>query len=157
MNTLYYGDNLKILRDLSEPGAVATGFRVRDGEKNPVITIPGSDKTKSQITAFEDTWHWNLGAQAAYSQLINEPDQFGRMIESFRAFIGNNQMMAVRLKELHRVPLADRFALSPLRPDRWNTLWTYFDKLFITTILMEGGRYFLDKFYGRLQIRMEMS
>ena len=27
-------------------------------------------------------------------------------------------MMAVRLKELHRVPCADRLALSPLRPDR---------------------------------------
>lgn len=45
------------------------------------------------------------------------------MIESFRQFIGNNQMMAylvmmaVRLKELHRVPLADRLALSPLRPE----------------------------------------
>jgi hypothetical protein len=49
---------------LSEPGAVATGFRVRDGEKNPVSTIPGSDKTKMM----------------AY--LV---------------------MMAVRLKELHRV------------------------------------------------------
>ena len=27
-------------------------------------------------------------------------------------------MMAVRLKQLHRVPRADRLALSPLRPDR---------------------------------------
>ncbi len=46
------------------------------------------------------------------------------MIESFRQFIGTNQMlaylvmMAVRLKQLHRVPLADRLALSPLRPDQ---------------------------------------
>ena len=31
MNTLYYGDNLNILRhDLSEPGAVATGFPLCD-------------------------------------------------------------------------------------------------------------------------------
>ena len=63
----------------------------------------------SQITAFEDTWHWNLAAEQTYSELINEPDQVGRMIESFRQFIGTNQMMAylvmmaVRLKELHRV------------------------------------------------------
>ena len=50
MNTLYYHDNLNILRDfLSEPGAVATGFRVRDREKNPVITIPGSHKTNYNI------------------------------------------------------------------------------------------------------------
>ena len=31
MNTVYYGDNLNILRhDLSEPGAVATGFPLCD-------------------------------------------------------------------------------------------------------------------------------
>ena len=53
----------------------------------------GSD-SESQITAFEDTWHWNLAAEQTYSELINEPDQVGRMIESFRQFIGNNQMMA---------------------------------------------------------------
>lgn len=33
-------------------------------------------------------------------------------------YYGENQIMAIRLKELHRVPLADRPALSPLRPDR---------------------------------------
>ena len=53
----------------------------------------GSD-SESQITAFEDTWHWNIAAEQTYSELINEPDQVGRMIESFRQFIGNNQMMA---------------------------------------------------------------
>ncbi len=55
----------------------------------------GSD-SESQITAFEDmrSAHWNLAAELAFSELINEPDQVGRMIESFRQFIGNNQMMA---------------------------------------------------------------
>ena len=68
----------------------------------------GSD-SESQITAFEDTWHWNLAAEQTYSELIHDPDQVGRMIETFRGFIGTNQMMAylvmmaVRLKELHRV------------------------------------------------------
>jgi hypothetical protein len=68
----------------------------------------GTD-SQSQITAFEDTWHWNLQAEQTYNELINEPDQVGRMIESFRQFIGTNQMMAyltmmaIRLKELHRV------------------------------------------------------
>ena len=38
-------------------------------------------KAESQITAFEDTWHWNLAAELAFSELINEPDQLLRMIE----------------------------------------------------------------------------
>src|SRR5207248_10712174 len=59
--------------------------------------------------AFEDTWHWNASAERTYLELIQVGDEVARMIEAFRSFIGNNQMMAylvmiaVRLKELHRV------------------------------------------------------
>ncbi len=129
MNTLYYGDNLKILRDYIKDESVDLIYLDPPFNSNRNYNVlfrneSGSD-SESQITAFEDTWHWNLAAEQTYSELINEPDQVGRMIESFRQFIGTNQMlaylvmMAVRLKELHRVPLADRLALSPLRPDRF--------------------------------------
>ena len=113
MNTLYYGDNLKILRDYIKDESVDLVYLDPPFNSNRNYNVlfrneSGSD-SESQITAFEDTWHWNLAAEQTYSELINEPDQVGRMIESFRAFIGNNQMMAylvmmaVRLKELHRV------------------------------------------------------
>jgi site-specific DNA-methyltransferase (adenine-specific) len=113
MNTLYYGDNLKILRDEIKSESVDLVYLDPPFNSNRNYNVlfrneSGSD-SESQITAFEDTWHWNLAAEQTYSELINEPDQVGRMIESFRAFIGNNQMMAylvmmaVRLKELHRV------------------------------------------------------
>ncbi len=58
--------------------------------------------------AFEDTWHWR-GAAATYDDLILEGDKVSEMLQAFRSFIGENQMMAylvmmaVRLKELHRV------------------------------------------------------
>ncbi len=58
--------------------------------------------------AFEDTWHWK-GAAATYDDLILEGDKVSEMLQAFRSFIGENQMMAylvmmaVRLKELHRV------------------------------------------------------
>ena len=113
MNTLYYGDNLKILRDYIKDESVDLIYLDPPFNSNRNYNVlfrneSGSD-SESQITAFEDTWHWNLAAEQTYSELINEPDQVGRMIESFRQFIGNNQMMAylvmmaVRLKELHRV------------------------------------------------------
>ena len=123
MNILYYGDNLKILRDYIKASRSISSISTRRLTRTAITTCcfaGGSGaEAESQITAFEDTWHWNLAAELAFSELINEPDQVGRMIESFRAFIGNNQMMAylvmmaVRLKELHRVPRADRLALSP--------------------------------------------
>ena len=113
MNTLYYGDNLKILRDYIKDESVDLVYLDPPFNSNRNYNVlfrneSGSD-SESQITAFEDTWHWNLAAEQTYSELINEPDQVGRMIESFRQFIGTNQMlaylvmMAVRLKELHRV------------------------------------------------------
>jgi site-specific DNA-methyltransferase (adenine-specific) len=113
MNTLYYGDNLKILRDYIKDETVDLVYLDPPFNSNRNYNVLFKDESgteaDSQIQAFEDTWHWNLGAEQTYNELINEPDQVGRMIESFRSFIGNNQMMAylvmmaVRLKELHRV------------------------------------------------------
>jgi site-specific DNA-methyltransferase (adenine-specific) len=107
INTLYYGDNLKILRDYIKDESVDLVYLDPPFNSNRNYNVlfrneTGSD-SESQIAAFEDTWHWNQQAEQTYHELINEPDQVGRMIESLRVFIGHNQMMAVRLKELHRV------------------------------------------------------
>src|SRR5262249_10904474 len=66
--------------------------------------------SESQITVFEDTWHWNAKAEATFFELItNSPERVSMMIGSMRQFIGSNQMMAylvmmaARLVELHRV------------------------------------------------------
>ncbi len=68
-------------------------------------------ESEAQITAFEDTWHWNQeGTERTYRELITQaPDRILKMIEALRNFIGTNQMMAylvmmaARLVELHRV------------------------------------------------------
>ena len=98
MNTLYYGDNLKILRDYIVASSVDLIYLDPPFNSNRNYNVlfrneSGSD-SESQITAFEDTWHWNLAAEQTYNELINEPDQVGRMIVSFRQFIGTTQMMA---------------------------------------------------------------
>jgi site-specific DNA-methyltransferase (adenine-specific) len=113
MNTLYYGDNLKILREYIKDESIDLIYLDPPFNSNRNYNVLFKDESgleaDSQIQAFEDTWHWNHSAEETYHELINEPDQVGRMIESFRQFIGTNQMMAylvmmaVRLKELHRV------------------------------------------------------
>ncbi len=113
MNTLYYGDKLKILREYIGDETVDLVYLDPPFNSNRNYNVlfknESGSEAESQITAFEDTWHWNLQAEQTYNELIHEPDQVGRMIESFRQFIGQNQMMAylvmmaVRLKELHRV------------------------------------------------------
>ncbi len=96
MNTRYYGDNLKVLRDYVKDESVALIYLDPPFNSNRNYNVlfrneSGSD-SESQITAFEDTWHWNHAAEQTYSALVNEPRLVGvgRMIESFRQFIGTN-------------------------------------------------------------------
>ncbi len=113
MNTLYYGDNLKILRDYIKDESVDLIYLDppfnSNRNYNVLFKSEAGTEAESQITAFEDTWHWNASAEETYRELILEGDNVGQMVESFRQFIGANQMMAylvmmaIRLKELHRV------------------------------------------------------
>jgi site-specific DNA-methyltransferase (adenine-specific) len=113
-NILFYGDNLFILREhiASESVDLIYLDPPFNSSRNYNVLFKDEHGTESeaQITAFEDTWHWNLAAEAAYSELLTEaPDHVAKMIESLRDFIGTNQMMAylvmmaTRLVELHRV------------------------------------------------------
>ena len=116
-NTLYYGDNLDILRQhipdesvdlvyLDPPfnsnASYNVLFREKSGEDSP-----------AQIKAFTDTWEWTLETERTFEQDIilhtGTPSAVKDMIAAFRQFIGNNAMMAYlvmmtpRLVELRRV------------------------------------------------------
>src|SRR6266581_2150968 len=113
-NTLFYGDNLFILREhipsesidliyLDPPFNSSRSYNV-------LFRDESGTESEAQIEAFEDTWHWNLEAEHTYTELLTEaPDHVAKLIESLRDFIGTNQMMAylvmmaARLVELHRV------------------------------------------------------
>lgn len=113
-NTLYYGDNLNVLRDYVADASVDLIYLDPPFNSSRSYNVLFRDESgkegDAQITAFEDTWHWNQKAEAQYSELVrlaNEP--VSKMIEAMRQFIGANQMMAylvmmaARLVELHRV------------------------------------------------------
>ena len=116
-NTLYYGDNLQVLRDhvpaesvglvyLDPPfnsnASYNVLFRERTGEESP-----------AQIKAFTDTWEWTQETERTFELDIIQnpavPSAVKDMISAFRQFIGRNAMMAYlvmmapRLVELHRV------------------------------------------------------
>src|SRR2546423_5870616 len=113
-NTLFYGDNLIILREHIPSESVDLIYLDPPFNSSRNYNVLFKDEkgldSESQITAFEDTWHWNLAAEHTYTELLTEaPDHVAKMIESLRDFIGANQMMAylvmmaARLVELHRV------------------------------------------------------
>jgi len=81
MNTLYYGDNLKILRDYIKDESVDLIYPDPPFNSNRNYNVLFKDESgieaDSQIHAFEDTWHWNQRAEETYHELITQRDGVG--------------------------------------------------------------------------------
>lgn len=113
-NTLFYGDNLPILREHIPDESVDLVYLDPPFNSqrtyNVLFKHEGGKESEAQIAAFEDTWHWNQSAEDTFRELVIEgPHHVGKMVSALREFIGENQMMAylvmmaIRLVELHRV------------------------------------------------------
>ncbi len=113
-NTLYYGDNLDILREHIPTASVDLVYLDPPFNSNRNYNVLFRDESgqdsEAQITAFEDTWHWGPDAEVTYHALVTEGiERVATMIDAMRRFIGANEMMAylvmmaARLVELRRV------------------------------------------------------
>lgn len=113
-NFLYYGDNLKILRNHIDSESVNLIYLDppfnSSANYNILFKEPSGKQSAAQITAFEDTWHWGEESEATYHELVNNaPDDLVKLIQALRDFLGESDMMAYltmmspRLVELHRV------------------------------------------------------
>lgn len=113
-NTLYYGDNLDILRNAVPDASVDLVYldppfnSKRD--YNVLFKEKSGEASPAQIEAFTDTWAWDRAAEATYAELVTTgPQHVGAMVGALRGFLGANDMMAylvmmaARLVELHRV------------------------------------------------------
>lgn len=112
-NKLYFGDNLTVLREHVEDESVDLVYL--DPPFNSAATYnvlfkeTSGKESAAQITAFEDTWHWGIEAEAAYHDVVTQGGKLADLLQALRAFLGQNDMMAYltmmapRLKELHRV------------------------------------------------------
>ena len=98
MGTLYYGDNLDILKRyiadetidlvyLDPPFNSAQNYNAFFQEKD-------GSAAASQIRAFEDTWSWNMDAEAVYKELTEQPGKVAEVMTAFMTFLGRNDMMA---------------------------------------------------------------
>jgi len=114
MNTLYYGDNLAILRQYIPSESIDLIYLDPPFNSNRNYNVlfkeESGKEAEAQITAFEDTWHWNQLAEKTYQELVTDGSpRLSSLISALRQAIGTNQMMAylvmmaVRLEELHRV------------------------------------------------------
>lgn len=113
-NTLFYGDNLRILRQYIEDESVDLIYLDppfnSNASYNVLFKSPTGEQSAAQIEAFDDTWHWNIKAEEAFDEVMQSGNSdAAEMLRSIRQFLGENDMMAylammaVRLIELHRV------------------------------------------------------
>lgn len=114
-NILYYGDNLKILRDyiphesvdliyLDPPFNSNRNYNVIFREAN------GMAESQAQLGAFEDTWSWTIDTERALDDLAQTaPPLVVDITNLFVTALGRNDLtayltiMTIRLVELHRV------------------------------------------------------
>ncbi|MEL6271708.1 MAG: site-specific DNA-methyltransferase, partial [Chloroflexota bacterium] len=115
-NTLYYGDNLDILRNpdyfpdecvdliyLDPPFNSSRNYNVLFADQS-------GKESEAQITAFEDTWEWGPTAQQTYEDIVRDaPYSVSKATEALYTLIQPTPMLAylvmmtARLVELHRV------------------------------------------------------
>ncbi|MBI2842216.1 MAG: site-specific DNA-methyltransferase [Armatimonadetes bacterium] len=110
-NTLYYGDNLPIMREHIADESIDLVYldppfnSARD--YNVLFKQARKDENQAQITAFTDTWQWS---KRRYEEFFDDPRnaKLFDLMESLYRILGQSEMMAYlvmmapRLLELHR-------------------------------------------------------
>lgn len=113
MNTLYYGDNLDVLR-LHVPAESVDLVYLdppfqSNRDYNVLFVERSGERAAAQIKAFEDTWEWNIESQRACEELIEQGGAIAEAMIALRAILKDTDMMAYlammapRLVELRRV------------------------------------------------------
>jgi len=111
-NLLYFGDNLKVMREFIKDESVDLIYLDPPFNSNASYNIlfrSPLEPATAQVKAFEDTWRWDTEAQAAFDAVQQRsPDTF-RLLLALKSFLDTSDvmaylaMMAIRLVEMHRV------------------------------------------------------
>jgi site-specific DNA-methyltransferase (adenine-specific) len=72
-NSLYYGDNLDILRKYIQDNSIDLIYLDppfnSSATYNVLFKEPGGESSRAQISAFEDTWHWGIESERALMEV----------------------------------------------------------------------------------------
>ena len=113
VGTLFFGDNLDVLRNHIADHSVDLIYLDppfnSDASYNVLFKAPDGKGSQSQITAFEDSWHWCQASEVALDEVVNSGrTEAANMLLAMKKLLRESDMMAylammsVRLIELHR-------------------------------------------------------
>lgn len=108
--TLYFGDNLPILKDMNSGSVDLIYLDPPFNSKATYNVLFGTGtKAESQIKSFDDTWHWSDATEKTYAELLKSTNEVAAVISGLRHAIKTNDVMAyttnmtIRLIEMNRV------------------------------------------------------
>jgi site-specific DNA-methyltransferase (adenine-specific) len=111
-NTLYYGDNLEVMRKYLPDEGIDLVYLDppfnSNRDYNLLFREQSGEPAQGQIKAFTDTWQWSERAYDTFCQTCAVPALVA-LVQGFVRTLGRNDltaylvMMAPRLVELHRV------------------------------------------------------
>ena len=98
-NALYYGDNLRVLRESIASDSVDLIYLDppfnSQATYNVLFRSPAGARSQAQIEAFEDTWHWGQEAEDAFDQVLRSGNtNAADLLRAMRSVLGENDMMA---------------------------------------------------------------
>jgi site-specific DNA-methyltransferase (adenine-specific) len=111
--TLYFGDNLEILRKKINDESFDLIYLDPPFNSNRnynVLFKEGIQDSPAQIKAFDDSWHWTRESKQTFDYLVTKTNEdISNLMLALEKMVGHNDMLAyltmmtVRLIELHRV------------------------------------------------------
>lgn len=112
-NTLYYGDNLWVLREYIRDESVDLVYLDppfnSKAQFNVLFQSPDGAAAEAQAGAFQDTWHWTEQTLRSYDAVMAAGGNAAEILRALRRCLGTSDvmaylsMMAARVIELRRV------------------------------------------------------
>ena len=112
-STLFYGDNLDVLRRHVADESVDLVYLdppfKSNQDYNVLFAEQDGTRAAAQIKAFEDTWCWDQEAAHVFKETVEGGGRVADVLRAFHVFLGESDMMAYlammapRLVELRRV------------------------------------------------------
>ncbi len=112
-NTLFYGDNLDVMRRYIADETVDLVYLDppfnSNADYNVLFAEHSGDRAAAQIKAFEDTWTWNVESRRAFEEIVEQAGPVSETMQALYQALGASDMMAYlammapRLVEMNRV------------------------------------------------------
>ena len=64
-----------------------------DQDYNVLFAEQDGSRAAAQIEAFGDMWQWDEESARAYQEVVGASGQVSRVLQSFRGFLGDNDML----------------------------------------------------------------